>query len=59
LRQRRLEAAADALAQSEQPLLEIALEAGFADQPHFTKAFRKFSGQAPSEYRRARRDAKR
>jgi AraC-like DNA-binding protein len=59
LRQRRLESAADALAQSEQPLLEIALEAGFADQPHFTKAFRKFSGQTPSEYRRARRGAKR
>ena len=59
LRQRRLEAAADALAQSEQPLLEIALEAGFADQPHFTKAFGKFSGQTPSEYRRARRDPKR
>jgi AraC family transcriptional regulator len=59
LRQLRLEAAADALAQSAQPLLEIALEAGFADQPHFTKAFRKFSGQTPGDYRRARRGAKR
>jgi AraC family transcriptional regulator len=59
LRQLRLEAAADALAQSEKPLLEIALDAGFADQPHFTKTFRKFSGQTPGEYRRARRGAKR
>jgi AraC family transcriptional regulator len=57
LRRLRLEAAADALVHSEHRLLDIALEAGFADQPHFTKAFRKFSGQTPGEYRRAVRAA--
>jgi AraC family transcriptional regulator len=32
-------------------LAEIALEAGFADQSHFTRAFRRFTGVTPGRYR--------
>ncbi len=31
---------------------EIAYEIGYVDYPHFTKAFKKYSGLSPSEYRR-------
>lgn len=34
------------------PLAVVAAEAGFADQSHLTKAFRRGVGVAPSEYRR-------
>lgn len=33
-------------------LSEIALEAGFADQSHFTRYFRRFTGVTPRQYRR-------
>jgi AraC family transcriptional regulator len=32
-------------------LAEIAIEAGFADQSHFTRAFRRFTGVTPGRYR--------
>ena len=32
-------------------LAEIALEAGFADQSHFTRAFRRYKGVTPGRYR--------
>ena len=35
-------------------LQEIAQEAGFADQSHFTRTFRKATGMTPSMFRRAR-----
>jgi AraC-like DNA-binding protein len=31
-------------------LAETALEAGFADQAHFTRKFRNFTGSTPSQY---------
>jgi AraC-like DNA-binding protein len=34
-------------------LVEMALEAGYSDQPHFNREFREFSGFAPGEYRTA------
>jgi AraC family transcriptional regulator len=34
------------------PLADVAAEAGFADQSHFTKAFTRAYGVAPAEYRR-------
>jgi AraC family transcriptional regulator len=37
------------------PLAEIALAAGFADQSHFTKTFRRSRGLTPGEYRRSSR----
>ncbi len=32
------------------PLAEIALEAGYFDQAHFTREFREFTGQTPAQY---------
>ncbi len=46
----RLEWAASQLA-GEAPLAEVALEAGFADQSHFTREFRRHFGMTPGRYR--------
>jgi AraC-like DNA-binding protein len=35
-------------------LREIAAELGYADQAHFTRAFHRWTGESPSEYRRRR-----
>jgi AraC-like DNA-binding protein len=48
---RRLEAARKALRAGTTPLAELALDAGFADQAHFTRAFTKAYGLTPSRYR--------
>ena len=32
-------------------ILEASVRTGFADQGHFTKAFRRFVGVTPTEYR--------
>jgi AraC family transcriptional regulator len=37
------------------PLQEIALDAGFADQSHFTRTFRRLTGMTPAHFRRALR----
>lgn len=50
LRRLRLEHARTALA-TERPIAEIALEAGFYDQSHFTTAFRRRFGMTPAAYR--------
>jgi AraC family transcriptional regulator len=34
------------------PLVEIALAAGFADQTHFTRSFKRITGMTPTEFRR-------
>jgi AraC family transcriptional regulator len=52
IRELRIRDACHALATSEQPLSEIAAEAGFCDQAHFTRAFRRLIGMAPGEFRR-------
>lgn len=36
---------------SERPLIDIALDAGFADQAHFTNAFRRRFGVTPKQFR--------
>ena len=51
----RLEWAATRLALDDAPLAEVALEAGFADQSHFTRAFRRHTGVTPGRYRELRR----
>ena len=48
----RLEWAAEQLALDETPLAEIACRAGFADQSHFTRAFRQHAGVTPGRYRK-------
>ena len=52
IRSRRLESAAAKLAETEQPVVEIALEAGYGSQQSFARAFRREYGCTPQEYRR-------
>lgn len=47
----RLDWAAARLAQPDGSLAEIATAAGFADQSHFTRAFRAYAGVTPGRYR--------
>lgn len=54
-RRLRLEWVARRLTESDEPIAALAIEAGFADQPHLTRAFRAFSGLTPARYRRLRR----
>ena len=51
----RLEWAASRLALDDAPLAQVALEAGFADQSHFTRAFRRHAGVTPGRYRELRK----
>jgi transcriptional regulator GlxA family with amidase domain len=52
IRRLRIEYACDKLTTSSCNLADIALSAGFSDQSHFTVAFKKQIGTAPSRYRR-------
>jgi AraC-like DNA-binding protein len=51
VRRLRVEFACRQLAASEQPLVEIALDAGFTDQSHFTKTFKRLMGVTPAVFR--------
>lgn len=55
IRRLRLEWSAARLLADDDSISSIALRAGFSDQPHFTRAFRKHLGLPPGEYRRVRR----
>lgn len=55
VRNARLDWAAARLVQSDEPLATLALEAGFADQSHFTRSFKRRTGLPPGKYRRAHR----
>ncbi|BBK42600.1 hypothetical protein STVA_26200 [Allostella vacuolata] len=50
----RIERARDLLRDPDQPLAEIALRCGFADQSHFTRMFRRATGMGPGAWRRLR-----
>ena len=50
---RRLEFARERI-HRERPLVEVAFDAGFADQAHFTRAFRSAFGLTPARYRALR-----
>lgn len=54
LRQRRVEFACHKIHASEDSLAEIALAAGFSDQSHFCRVFRRVTGTTPARYRAAR-----
>jgi AraC family transcriptional regulator len=51
---RRLERAQGLMLSTDKALSEIALECGLADQPHFTRLFRRLVGESPAAWRRAR-----
>ena len=53
-RRLRLEWVARRLAETNEPIVSLAHEAGFSDQPHLTRAFRAFTGLTPARYRRVR-----
>lgn len=55
VRQRRIEYACRELAVSEMPIVDIALTAGFCDQSHFTRTFKRCTGVPPSQYRESLR----
>ena len=52
VRQLRLDWATTQLANSNAPISSIALQAGFADQSHFTRTFRRRYGVTPARFRR-------
>jgi AraC family transcriptional regulator len=51
---RRMERAQGLMLSTDKPLSEIAAECGLADQSHFTRLFRRFVGESPAAWRRAR-----
>jgi AraC-like DNA-binding protein len=51
LLQRRVEHAQSLLLNSRMPLVEIALEAGFKTQAHFTTVFARLAGDTPNVWR--------
>lgn len=53
IRTLRIEWAAERLASGTDPIALIALQAGFADQAHLTRAFKRATGKTPGSWRRA------
>lgn len=51
---RRMERAQGLMLSTDKALSEIAGECGLADQPHLTRLFRRFVGETPAAWRRAR-----
>ena len=54
-RRLRLESAAMRLATTDDPLAAIAYDSGFANQSHFTRAFKRHTGLTPARYRASTR----
>ena len=52
IREVRIDYARRRLTESREPLVQIALTAGFADQTHFTRSFKRVTGMTPTEFRR-------
>jgi len=50
----RIEQAGERLRRSDEPISQIALDCGYADQTAFTRQFRKTVGMSPGSYRKAR-----
>jgi AraC family transcriptional regulator len=56
MRLRRVEYACRELSVGKATVAEIALAAGFADQSHLTRTFKRVVGTTPAEYRKAVKD---
>ena len=54
---RRIERAQGLILQTPLPLAQIAIECGLADQAHLNRCFRRFVGESPGAWRRARSTA--
>ncbi|MBX9760952.1 MAG: AraC family transcriptional regulator [Beijerinckiaceae bacterium] len=54
LRRMRLERATRHLLETDAPLIEVGMRAGYMSAPAFTRAFKRFSGVSPGTFRRAR-----
>jgi AraC-like DNA-binding protein len=52
IRKLRIEKAVQLLNEADHSLAEIAYLTGFSDQSHFTRIFKKHTGESPSEYRK-------
>ena len=52
IRRLRVENAARSLADSDAPIAQIALAAGFADQSHFSRVFSRITGMSPARFRK-------
>lgn len=52
--ERRMELAQGLMLSSDAPLSQIALDCGCSDQAHFSRLFRRFVGETPRDWRRAR-----
>jgi AraC family transcriptional regulator len=57
LMRRRVERAQGLMLTTTTPIAQIALSCGLADQAHFTRLFRRFAGESPRAWRRARATA--
>jgi AraC family transcriptional regulator len=57
VRQLRVEYACRELLNSDVPLVEIALSAGFSSQSHFSRTFKLFTGMSPAQYRAFRKSS--
>jgi AraC family transcriptional regulator len=55
VRRLRVDYACRQLVTTDVPLAEVALAAGFADQSHFSRTFKTFTGLTPAAYRRSSR----
>ena len=55
IRMIRVAFARNQLTASDQPIAHIAIDAGFADQSHLSKAFKRITGETPAAYRARRR----
>ena len=53
LRRLRIEYACGRIAGTDMPLVEVALAAGFSNQSHFTRLFKRQTGMTPARYRSA------
>jgi AraC family transcriptional regulator len=55
LRQQRLEQAMNMLRDTDAPIASVAADLGYASQTAFTAAFKKLTGETPSDWRRRMR----